>query len=127
MRLDGSLIGSHARVFARGQTVYDPWHYLQPLLRKPGALRNGAPFKDWNLPPGLAAVRRHVAGTNEGDRQFVDVLAAVARDGLPAVEKACLEARACGPCAAGTWFSTSSPASARAPCRGPWTFQAPSP
>ena len=98
MRLDGSLVGSHPRVFGRDQTVYDPWHYLQPLLRKPGALRNGAPFKDWKLPPGLAEARRRIAGTNEGDSQFVGILAAVARDGLPAVERACLEARACGHC-----------------------------
>jgi transposase len=98
MRLDGILVGSHPRVFGRDQTVYDPWHYLRPLLRKPGALRNGAPFKDWNLPPGLAEARRRIAGTNEGDRQFVGILAAVARDGLPAVEKACLEARAGGHC-----------------------------
>jgi hypothetical protein len=27
-----------------------PWHYVPVLARKPGALRNGAPFKDWVLP-----------------------------------------------------------------------------
>ena len=31
-----------SRVFGRGQTVYDPWHYVPVLARKPGALRNGA-------------------------------------------------------------------------------------
>ena len=35
------------------QTVFDPWHYVPVLARKPGALRNGAPFKDWVLPPGI--------------------------------------------------------------------------
>ena len=39
-----------ARRFGRDQTVYDPWHYVPVLARKPGALRNGAPFKDWTLP-----------------------------------------------------------------------------
>jgi hypothetical protein len=24
-----------------------PWHYVPVLARKPGALRNGAPFKEW--------------------------------------------------------------------------------
>ena len=37
-----------------GETIYDPgitpWHYVPVLARKPGALRNGAPFKDWVLP-----------------------------------------------------------------------------
>ena len=34
------------RSFARGATVYDPWHYLPVMTRKPSALRNGAPFRD---------------------------------------------------------------------------------
>jgi hypothetical protein len=61
-------------------------------MRKPGALRNGAPFKDWVLPANLARVRRKLAGTPGGDRQMVDILAAVLSDGLAAVEAACAEA-----------------------------------
>ena len=41
--------GEHAHGFSRGGTVYDPLHYLPALRRKPGALRNGAPFKNWDL------------------------------------------------------------------------------
>ena len=37
--------------------VYDPWHYVPVLKRKPGALRNGAPFKDWPLPSALGRLR----------------------------------------------------------------------
>ena len=62
------------------------------LARKPGALRNGAPFKDWVLPTALDRVRRKLAGFDDGDRQMVKILAAVLSDGLPAVEAACLEA-----------------------------------
>ena len=51
IRQDGVIVGEHARAFGRGQTIYDPWHYVPVLARKPGALRNGAPFKDWVLPP----------------------------------------------------------------------------
>ncbi len=46
IRQDGVIVGEHARAFGRNQTVYDPWHYVPVLARKPGALRNGAPFKD---------------------------------------------------------------------------------
>ena len=74
------------------QTVYDPWHYVPVLARKPGALRNGAPFKDWVLPTALERVRRKLAGSDDGDRQMVKILAAVLTDGLPAVEAACLQA-----------------------------------
>jgi len=59
------------------------------LARKPGALRNGAPFKDWVLPPGLERVRRRLAGSADGDRQMVRILTTVLSDGLPAVEAAC--------------------------------------
>jgi hypothetical protein len=57
-------------------------------------LRNGAPFKDWVLPAALERVRRKLTGVNDGDRQMVDILAAVLTDGLPAVEAACAEALA---------------------------------
>ena len=62
------------------------------LARKPGALRNGAPFKDWLLPSGLERVRRKLAGVADGDRQMVTILSSVLSDGLPAVEAACQDA-----------------------------------
>ncbi|MEM9148565.1 MAG: IS21 family transposase, partial [Pseudomonadota bacterium] len=80
------------RAFGRGETVYDPWHYVPVLARKPGALRNGAPFKDWVLPASLERVRRKLRKVPDGDRQMVEILGAVLTDGLPAVEAACAEA-----------------------------------
>ena len=68
LRQDGRVVGEHRRVFGRGQTVYDPWHYVPVLARKPGALRNGAPFKDWVLPGALERVRRKLAKAPGGDR-----------------------------------------------------------
>ena len=62
------------------------------LARKPGALRNGAPFKDWVLPAAVERVRRKLAAAQDGDRQMVDILTAVLGDGLPAVEAACADA-----------------------------------
>jgi hypothetical protein len=83
----------HSSVTVRqNQTAYDPWHYIRVLARKPGALRNGAPFKDWPLPACIEHVRRKLKATDDGDRQMVKVLAAVLSDGLQAVEAACAEA-----------------------------------
>ena len=62
------------------------------LARKPGALRNGAPFKDWLLPANLERIRRKLRGSDDGDRQMVAILSAVLTDGLAAVEAACAEA-----------------------------------
>ena len=92
IRQDGRAVAEHARRYGRGETIYDPWHYVPVLARKPGALRNGAPFKDWVLPGALERVRRKLAGSDDGDRQMVAILAAVLTDGLPAVEAACARA-----------------------------------
>jgi transposase len=94
IRQDGRIVAEHRRSYGRGATIYDPWHYVPVLARKPGALRNGAPFKDWVLPAALDRIRRKLAGSNDGDRQMVKILAAVLSDGLPAVEAACVQALA---------------------------------
>ena len=92
IRQDGIVVGEHRRCFSREETAYDPWHYVSVLARKPGALRNGAPFKDWVLPSAMEKIRRKLTGSADGDRQMVKILAAVLDDGLPAVEAACAEA-----------------------------------
>src|SRR4029453_10435079 len=97
IRQDGRIVAEHCRSFGRGTTIYDPWHYVPVLARKPGALRNGAPFKDWVLPAAMERVRRKLTGVDDGNRQMVDLLNAVLTDGLPAVEAAaCAEAIAHG-------------------------------
>jgi hypothetical protein len=89
---EGEVVGEHHRQFGRDRTVYDPWHYLEVLERKPGALRNGAPFKQWDLPVPIQEVRQALRGRPDADRQFVGVLSAVPRYGLEAVCRACEEA-----------------------------------
>ena len=96
IRQDGAIVGEHRRCFGRGETIYNPWHYVPVLARKPGALRNGAPFKDWPLPASLERVRRKLQGFDDGDRQMVKILSAVLSDGLAAVEAACAAALADG-------------------------------
>jgi hypothetical protein len=67
-------------------------HYLPVLARKPGALRNGTPFKEWELPVPIRRVWRKLERQPGGDRQMVDILSAVLTDGIDAVEAACAEA-----------------------------------
>ena len=59
--------------------------------RKAGALRNGAPFKGWDLPEVLSEGRRQ-EGRRGGDRKMVDILLALRTDGIDAAEAACSEA-----------------------------------
>ena len=96
IRQDGETVGEHVRCFARNQVIYDPWHYVPVLKRKPGALRNGAPFKHWRLPGALGRMRSRLGRHDDGDRQMVKILAAVLEDGQEAVESACSEALAGG-------------------------------
>ena len=100
IRQDGEIVAEHPRSFGRGRIVYDPWHYVPILTKKPGALRNGAPFKGWQLPNALGRLRTRLSARDDGDRQFVKVLAAVLEDGLEAVEAACAEALDSGACSA---------------------------
>jgi hypothetical protein len=83
IRQDGEIVGEHPRRFGRDQTIYDPWHYVPVLARKPGAWRNGAPFKDWVLPGALERVRRRLTQADDGGRQMVEILSAVTRCATP--------------------------------------------
>jgi transposase len=96
LRQNGEVVGEHPRAFGRDKIEYDPWHYVPVLARKPGAMRNGAPFKNWDLPSALARVQRKLNGVKDGDRQMVSILTAVLTDGLAAVEAACAEALEAG-------------------------------
>ena len=89
VRFDGEVVAEHERVFGRDRIRYNPLHYLPVLARKPGALRNGAPFKDWDLPPNLTRLRGRLGRSDEADRQFVGILATIPEYGLDAVEEAC--------------------------------------
>jgi transposase len=98
IRQGGEVVAEHARVFGRDRTIYEPWHYVPVLARKPGALRNGAPFRDWEPSPMLATVRQRLGKSNDADRHFVDILMAAREYGLEAVETACAEALTAGTC-----------------------------
>jgi transposase len=73
----------HERLSDRGRTKYDWQHYIPLLQRKPGALRNGAPFAD--LPEPLQQLRRALLRNPGGDRVMAQVLAIVPAAGLDAV------------------------------------------
>ena len=87
------IVGEHARQFGRDKTMFDPMHYLPVLERKPGVLRNGAPFKDWDLPESIARVGQMLKQRYaDWDRQFVGILTALPIYGLEAVAQACSQA-----------------------------------
>ena len=88
----GKIIGDHERCFEKKKRVYDPWHYIAVLERKPGALRNGAPFKQLKLPKSLASMRENLRVHEDGDKQFIKILLQVSIHGLDKVNEACVNA-----------------------------------
>ena len=86
---DGALIAVHVRRFGRDHLICDPWHYLPILERKPGALRNGTPFRDWDLPQSIQLVRDRILKQPKGDRAFVELLLMAREAGLETLEVAC--------------------------------------
>lgn len=69
--------------------MFSPWHYVPLLERKPGALRNGAPFHEWVLPDWIQTVRESFMKKTGGDKQCVAVLLSISQHGLEAVNVAC--------------------------------------
>jgi len=80
---DGIEVARHTRSFEREQTFYEWQHYIELVETKPGALRNGAPFK--TMPEVLQTLQRHLLRHPGGDRVMTQVLAAVPVHGLEAV------------------------------------------
>jgi len=77
---EGQLLCEHSRIIERshhlpGRTVYDWRHYLAVIQRKPGALRNGAPFVE--LPDAFKRLQQHLLKRPGGDREMVEILALV--------------------------------------------------
>ncbi len=71
---EGKTIATHQRSFLRNQLICDPWHYLPLLEKKPGAIRHGAPFQEWELPEAIRRVREKLRQQDKNERAFVDLL-----------------------------------------------------
>jgi len=77
---EGEVIAEHARLLGHShdrpsRTLYDWRHYLAIVQRKPGALRNGAPFAE--LPDALKRLQCILLKRLGGDREMAEVLALV--------------------------------------------------
>lgn len=96
----GKTIGQHRRTFGRYEHVYNRWHYVPALARKPGALRNGAPFKELlnNLPPALREIKNKLSTHKNADKEFITILLYVPKYGLDKVLAACTEVMKIGSC-----------------------------
>jgi hypothetical protein len=81
--LTGQSSSWERRIADRGHVRYDWQHYIALVDRKPGALRNGAPFAD--MPAPLRQLKLGLLRHEGGDRVMAQMLAAVPVAGLEAV------------------------------------------
>jgi len=76
---EGHVVCMHERVIDRshqpGRVIYDWRHYLAVVQRKPGALRNGAPFVE--MPDAFHKLQAQMLRKPGGDREMVDILSLV--------------------------------------------------
>jgi len=86
---DQKIIAEHKRRFTKNISYFEPWHYVPLLAHKPGALRNGAPFVEWQLPAAMNKIKAHYMDTKGGDRDFVELLMLVQEHGIEVVKMAC--------------------------------------
>lgn len=95
---EGKEIARHRRIFNRkhdaGITKYEWRHYLAVAQRKPGALRNGAPFE--TLPDSFKSIQKYLLRRQGGDREMVEILALVLHHDEQLVEQAVEESLRCG-------------------------------
>lgn len=77
------MVARHDRLTGKQQVSFDWQHYIPLIGRKPGALRNGAPFTDMPLP--LLRLRQGLLKRPGGDKVMAQVLATVPVAGLDAV------------------------------------------
>jgi transposase len=77
---EGQILCEHSRIIDRshhtgGRTVYDWRHYLAVIQRKPGALRNGAPFAE--MSDAFRQLQGQLLRRPGGDREMAEILALV--------------------------------------------------
>ena len=86
---EGQVLALHARRVGRDPLLCDPWHSLPILEKKPGALRHGIPFQEWDLPTAIRVVRDRLLKSPKGDRAFVERWLLARELGREVLEVAC--------------------------------------
>ncbi|MCI0528561.1 MAG: IS21 family transposase, partial [Nitrospira sp.] len=90
-------IAEHRRAFGKGKWQLDPFHYLELLIRKPGAFEAARPIRQWRAfwPASYERLLDHFRHKNthgKGTKEFIKVLMLLADHPKERVDQAILEA-----------------------------------
>lgn len=94
---DRKQIAGHPRVFGKGKWQLDPFHYLELLIRKPGAFEAARPIRQWRIswPPSYERLLDHFRHKNthsKGTKEFIKVLLLLTRHPKERIDRAIVEA-----------------------------------
>ena len=99
----GCLLARHERCFGRQQQVLDLEHYLDVLLKKPGALAGSTPLAQWRAQGRWPASYdqfwaglKQRQGKQQGTKAMIEVLLLARAYGAPALHQAVTAALAFG-------------------------------
>ena len=87
-----TLVAKHSRSFSKHEFLFEPWHYVPLLKQKPGALRDGAPFKQWEFPISIDSIKNIYLKRVNGDKDFVELLQLIQTHDIELVTRACEQA-----------------------------------
>jgi transposase len=83
------VIAVHQRCWTREQQIFNPYHYLPLLERKPHALPFAKPFDDWELPRCFEILHERMRLVQEhGTREYIGVLRLLETHSLEALTRA---------------------------------------
>ena len=69
------LIAKHPRCWDRECQIFEPMHYLELLVRKPGALDHARPLEGWQLPDCFNAYRELLeTHRDNGTKEYIQIL-----------------------------------------------------
>jgi len=90
--LSGQAVAEHKRCWDKHQTIYNPYHYLPLLERKPGTLDHGLPLQGLVLPDCFEILRRRLESQapekHEGTKEYISVLCLLEKYAVAKVAKA---------------------------------------
>jgi transposase len=86
-----TVVARHPRSYGQHEQILEPLHYLASLGRRPAALDHANVFRDWQLPPLFAQVRKsleHWLTPQVGTRQYIRILQLLAEHPVARVVRA---------------------------------------
>jgi hypothetical protein len=84
-------IARHPRCYEQEQTLYEPWHYLPLIEKKPGSLDDAAPLKQLKLDACFDVLRSRLEADqdgSEGTRAFIQVLRLLEKHSIAVLTRA---------------------------------------